>query len=116
MAQKYKIGTAAIFSTEAEVLKAAAAVRSAGFQKFDAITPYPVHGMEEACGIQRSWIPYVTFVMGILGCLAGWARPAVARGARSGFICGSFQRRCSFVGLWTSENQSSSDSSGSDFS
>ncbi|MEZ0392754.1 MAG: DUF3341 domain-containing protein [Pseudobdellovibrionaceae bacterium] len=73
MAQKYKIGTAAIFSTEAEVLKAAAAVRSAGFQKFDAITPYPVHGMEEACGIQRSWIPYVTFVMGILGCLAGWA-------------------------------------------
>lgn len=72
MAQKYKLGTAAIFNTEKEVLKAAAAVRAAGFTKFDAITPYPVHGMEEACGIKRSWIPYVTFTMGVLGCLAGW--------------------------------------------
>lgn len=72
MAQKYKIGTAGIFETEAQVLKAAAHVRSLGFTKFDAITPYPVHGMEEACGIKRSWIPYVAFVMGVLGCSSGW--------------------------------------------
>jgi hypothetical protein len=69
---KYKVGTAAIFNTEAEVLKAAHAVRMAGFKKFDAITPYPVHGMEEAVGIQRSWIPYVTFTMGIFGLLSAW--------------------------------------------
>jgi len=72
MAQKYKNGTAAIFNTERDVLKAAAAVRAAGFNKFDAITPYPVHGMEEACGIKRSWIPYVTFAMGVFGCASGW--------------------------------------------
>jgi hypothetical protein len=72
MAQKYKLGTAAIFDTEAAVLKAAEAVRKAGFQKFDAITPYPVHGMEEAMGLKRSWIPYVAFAMGVTGCFLGW--------------------------------------------
>ncbi len=72
MAQSYKKGMAAIFDTEAQILKAAAQVRSMGFKKFDAITPYPVHGMEEACGIKRSWIPYVAFVMGVLGLSSGW--------------------------------------------
>ena len=72
MAQKYKNGIAAIFNTEAEVLKATAAVRAKGFTKFDAITPYPVHGMEEAAGIKRSWIPYVAFVMGVIGLSSGW--------------------------------------------
>lgn len=72
MAQKYKAGMAAIFETEESILKAAAKARESGFKKFDAITPYPVHGMEEACGIQRSWIPYVTFIMGVTGCALGW--------------------------------------------
>lgn len=63
---------AAIFETEEAILKAAHKVKEMGFKKFDAITPYPVHGMEEACGIQRSWIPYVAFVMGVFGCSSGW--------------------------------------------
>jgi hypothetical protein len=71
MAQ-YKNGMAGIFETESAILKAAAQVRHVGFRKFDAITPYPVHGMEEACGIQRSWIPYVTFTMGLVGLSLGW--------------------------------------------
>lgn len=71
MAKKRAIGgTAGIFLKESTVLKAAAKVRESGFIKFDAITPYPVHGMEEACGIKRSWIPYVTFTAGCLGLLA----------------------------------------------
>lgn len=72
MAQKYKRGIAAIFNTEAEILKATAAVRAQGFTKFDAISPYPIHGMEEAAGIKRSWIPYVAFIMGVIGCSSGW--------------------------------------------
>lgn len=68
---KYSTGIAALFTTEAAALKAAEATRKAGFKKFDAITPYPVHGMEEACGIKRSWIPYVTFVMALVGASAG---------------------------------------------
>ncbi len=68
---KYKSGIAAIFLTEKEAIKAAQKTKDMGFVKFDAITPYPVHGMEEACGIKRSWIPYVAFTMGVTGMLAG---------------------------------------------
>jgi hypothetical protein len=66
-------GMAGIFLEEAEILKAANHVRESGFLKFDAISPYPVHGMEEACGIKRSTIPYVTFAAGILGLLSALA-------------------------------------------
>lgn len=64
-------GLAAIFSDEAKVVNAAYKTREAGYQKFDAISPYPVHGMEEACGIKRSSIPYVTFVAGVIGMSSG---------------------------------------------
>lgn len=70
---KYQDGIAGIFTTEADFVKAARAVYAAGFRKFDAISPYPVHGMEEACHIQRSWIPYVTFIAGLTGLVAGLA-------------------------------------------
>lgn len=69
---KYKIGMAGIFHDERQVVKAAAKVRESGYTKFDAISPYPIHGMEEACGIQRSWIPWVTMVAGLTGCFLAW--------------------------------------------
>ena len=64
-------GMAGIFLEEDHVVKAAQKVRESGFTKFDAISPYPIHGMEEACGIKRSGIPYVTFAASIVGLLAG---------------------------------------------
>lgn len=66
-------GMAGIFLEESKVVQAAARTREAGFLKFDAISPYPIHGMEEACGIERSSIPYVTFAAGALGLLAALA-------------------------------------------
>ena len=74
MAQKRSMGgDAGIFLDESKVLNAASKVREAGFLKFDAISPYPIHGMEEACGIKRSGIPYITFGAGVVGLLAGLA-------------------------------------------
>lgn len=64
-------GVAGIFLDESTVVSAARKVREAGFAKFDAISPYPIHAMEEACGIKRSPIPYVTFIAGCVGLLAG---------------------------------------------
>lgn len=64
-------GMAGIFLQEGLVVAAAQKVRESGFIKFDAISPYPIHGMEEACGIKRSGIPYVTFAAAIVGLLAG---------------------------------------------
>lgn len=64
-------GIAAIFEDENLVLSAARKSRDMGMTKFDAISPYPIHGMEEACGIKRSPIPYMTFGAGITGLLVG---------------------------------------------
>jgi hypothetical protein len=68
---KLQSGMAGIWLDEHTVVKAATKAREMGFKKFDAITPYPVHGMEEAIGIQRSGIPYVTFIAGIIGGSSG---------------------------------------------
>jgi hypothetical protein len=64
---KYQSGLAAIFTTEEGLLKAAKKMRQIGLKDFEAISPYPIHGMEEVCGIKRSWIPYVAFVAGVSG-------------------------------------------------
>lgn len=70
MAQ-YTKGIAGIWTEEHLIVKAAYKTREAGFTKFEAISSYPIHGMEEACGIKRSWLPYVTFTAGCVGLLAG---------------------------------------------
>jgi hypothetical protein len=70
MAKKRLGGFAGIWTDEHKVLEAARRVHALGYSKFDAISPYPVHGMEEACGIQRSPIPYVTFGAGMVGLLS----------------------------------------------
>lgn len=67
----YTKGIAGIWDSEELILKAAKQTREAGFRKFEVISPYPVHGMEEVCGIKRSWIPYVSFTAGCVGLLAG---------------------------------------------
>src|SRR5690606_6744825 len=56
---------------EHKLVEAARKVREAGFTKFDAVTPYPIHAIEEAVGIKRSVIPYVAFVAGTAGLLIG---------------------------------------------
>ena len=61
------------FYEPADALAAAAKVRDAGWQHFDFLTPFPVHGMEEAMGQARSWIPYVTAVLAFVGILLAQA-------------------------------------------
>ena len=48
-------------------LTAAAKVRAGGWTHFDVLTPFPVHGMDEAMGQKRSWIPWVTALLAIGG-------------------------------------------------
>jgi len=54
-------------------LHAAVKVRESEWSHFDFLTPFPVHGMEEAMGQKRSWIPYVTAVLAASGILAALA-------------------------------------------
>ncbi len=68
MATKKRVtGVVGFWSDDHEIVEAATKMREAGYKHFDAITPFPVHGMEEAVGIKRSPIPYVTFVAGLTG-------------------------------------------------
>jgi len=57
---------------DVEALKAAARrVREGGYQRWDAHSPFPVHGMDEAMGIRHTRLPWVVFFFGLLGCAAG---------------------------------------------
>ncbi len=60
-------GVVGIWSDDHECVEAAHKMRKAGYTHFDAITPFPVHGMEEAVGIKRSMIPWVTFIAALIG-------------------------------------------------
>lgn len=60
-------GTAGIWLDESEFVEAAGKTKSAGYTKFEAISPYPLHGIDEAMGLQRSYIPYITMGAGLVG-------------------------------------------------
>ena len=64
-------GVRALSDDPDSLLVAAARVREHGFSGVDAFTPYPVHGLSEALGIRKSWVPYVTLVMGLSGAALG---------------------------------------------
>lgn len=60
-------GMVAFFAHPNEILDAAAVARDQEFTKWDVYTPFPIHGMDDAMGIGRSWLPYVTFVAALTG-------------------------------------------------
>jgi hypothetical protein len=66
-------GVVGIYLDDHELVKACHKVREAGYRKFDAITPFAVHGLEEAIGINRSVIPWITFFAAMLGLASGLA-------------------------------------------
>jgi len=51
--------------------KAAERVRDAGFEQWDAHSPFPVHGLERAMGLKRSMVPLVVLALGLGGAAAG---------------------------------------------
>jgi len=67
MAGREIAGVVGFYSDEGALLDGARKVKQAGYPHFDAYTPYPVHGLDDAMGLRRSWLPYVTFGGGITG-------------------------------------------------
>ena len=47
-------GILAEFATPAALYQACERVRDAGFTRWDAHTPFPVHGLDKAMGLRRS--------------------------------------------------------------
>ena len=66
-------GILAAFATPGELYRACERVRDAGFTRWDAHTPFPVHGIEKAMGVRRSLLPWIVLVMGLTGAGLGFA-------------------------------------------
>jgi len=65
-------GLIAEFASPAVLYRACESVRDAGYKHWDAHTPFPVHGLERAMGLQRSKLPWIVFVLAMGGALAGF--------------------------------------------
>lgn len=65
-------GLLAEFDAASDVLDAARAARNHGYQRLDAYTPFPVHGLWEAVGMRRSRIPLLVLIAGIIGGSTGF--------------------------------------------
>lgn len=64
---------APLFAIAAEVPNASALyhaaekVRDAGYTQWDVYSPFPIHGMDQAMGLKKSWLSALVFIGGITG-------------------------------------------------
>lgn len=65
-------GVLAEFATPADLYRACERVRDAGYTRWDAHTPFPVHGLEGAMGMTRSKLPWIILVMALGGAATGF--------------------------------------------
>jgi hypothetical protein len=61
------------FETVEEVLEAAEKTREAGYTRWDAHTPFPVHHLPEAMGVRQTRLPWFVLLCGLAGAAAGLA-------------------------------------------
>jgi Protein of unknown function (DUF3341) len=57
----------AIFDDEEPLLASAKTLRSNGISIKDVFSPFPVHGLDAAIGVPRTWIAICSFIYGLTG-------------------------------------------------
>lgn len=70
---KKAAGVMAFFDGPAATLEAMKKLRAENYECFDSFSPFPIHGMDEAQGLKRSPLPYITFLAGITGTACAFA-------------------------------------------
>ncbi len=65
------VGLLAQFDDPDSLVSACNEARLAGYKSMDAYSPFPVHGIDPAIGIQRSLLPFLVFVVGFGACFVG---------------------------------------------
>lgn len=65
-------GLLAEFDREEDLLHAAHAAYLAGYRKMDAYSPFPIHGLAEAIGVRKTWVPVFTLIGGLSGAVLGF--------------------------------------------
>ena len=66
-------GLVAAFTTPEELLEATRRARRAGYRHMEAYTPFPVEGLAEALDFQRTHLPLVVLLGGLVGGVGGYA-------------------------------------------
>lgn len=74
-------GLLARYDGPAELLDACEQVRDAGYTRWDAHTPFPLHGLDRAMGIRPSVLPWIVLVMGLGGAAAAFLLQTWVHGA-----------------------------------
>ena len=59
------------FASPEDLVRAASRVRDAGYTKWDAHTPFPVHGLDSAMGIRTTRLPFLVLGAGLVGTTSG---------------------------------------------
>jgi Protein of unknown function (DUF3341) len=57
------------YPSAAALYEAAKMVRDAGFKRWDVHSPFPIHGMDEAMGLKKSWLSGWVLFGGVSGLL-----------------------------------------------
>ena len=65
-------GVVAEFETPDALVKACRKAHDAGYRRLDAYTPYPLEGVAEAIGFDKTQVPLLTLMGGVLGGLSGF--------------------------------------------
>jgi hypothetical protein len=69
-------GLLAQYDTPHALLHAAEHIRDAGFTRWDCLTPFPVHGLDNAMGMKKTPLPWIVLIAGLHGtaiaCLLQW--------------------------------------------
>ena len=65
-------GLMAEFASARELLEAAQKTRAAGYRKTDAFSPFPIQGLDEELGAERTILPLLVLLGGLGGGTAGF--------------------------------------------
>jgi molybdopterin-containing oxidoreductase family membrane subunit len=71
-----RVGLLGEFDSPGALFQACEQLRDAGFERWDAHSPFPVHGLERAMGLGRSRLPWFILVTALAGAAAGFALQA----------------------------------------
>jgi ActD protein len=65
--KQYAHSLVGVVDTTPQLFHACEALRDAGYRHFDAMTPFPVHGLERAMGLRPSRIPWISLAGAAFG-------------------------------------------------
>jgi hypothetical protein len=66
-------GIVAEFAEPEQLLRAANRATAAGYRRVEAYSPYPIEGLAESLRFNRTWVPVLALLGGVLGGTAGFA-------------------------------------------